>query len=175
VDVVGDSAYERLLEVDEYIQRRANRYSFGDVMLAEDLLQEGREAAWKYLQVNRDCPESHLVVEARDAMLKYKGKGKSVDGKLLSTRQRNYHVVSFDVPTIGGSSLYDMVGADIHPVETIAIQNVDFDRFCERLDEQEKQTLAFLLYGYEAGFGEVVGLRRKAREYYEIDGFEQPG
>ena len=64
------------------IKGRAKQFSPGDPMLAEDLAQEGREAVIKHLRQTPDCPDSHLVVQAKSAIYHYRKRGSSVDGKL---------------------------------------------------------------------------------------------
>jgi hypothetical protein len=56
-------------------------------MLAEDLAQQAREAVIRRLREHPNCPYSHLVNKARDAIFCYRQKGNSVDG-LLHQRGR---------------------------------------------------------------------------------------
>ena len=60
----------RLTEVEGFIQKRAAQFSMDDPMLAEDLAQEARERALRWLREHPDCPYSHLVNKARDAIFR---------------------------------------------------------------------------------------------------------
>ena len=85
--------------MEGFIQKQARQFSAGDPMLAEDLAQEGRQAAIRHLRQVPDCPESHLVVQARSAIYHYRRKGSSVDGKLdARSRLRHYQVFSLEEP-----------------------------------------------------------------------------
>lgn len=89
----------RLNEVDGFIQLKATNLSMGDPMLAEDLAQQAREAVIRRLREYPDCPYSHLVNKARDAILRYRQKGKSVDGLLHQRgRARQYRFTSLEEP-----------------------------------------------------------------------------
>jgi len=46
----------RLNEVERFIQKKATQFAEGDLMLAEDLAQEGREAVIRRLREDPDCP-----------------------------------------------------------------------------------------------------------------------
>ena len=93
----------RLNDVEGFIQRNAYKFSMDDPMLAEDLAQEGREAAIRRLRENPDCPTSHLIVKARDAIYGYRRRGSSVDGKLyLNGRAKQYQISSLEtLQTLG--------------------------------------------------------------------------
>ena len=68
-------------------------------MLAEDLAQQAREAVIRRLREYPDCPYSHLVKKARDAIFRYRQKGKSVDGLLYQRgRARQYEITSLEEP-----------------------------------------------------------------------------
>jgi hypothetical protein len=89
----------RLGEVEGFIKWKAAQLSMDDPMLAEDLAQQAREAVIKRLRDQPDCPYSHLVNKARDAIFRYRGKGKSVDGLLYQRgRARQYAFISFEEP-----------------------------------------------------------------------------
>lgn len=89
----------RLGEVEGFIQKRASQFSMDDPMLAEDLAQQAREAVIKRLREYPDCPYSHLVNKARDAIFRYRQKGKSVDGLLYQRgRARHYDIISLEKP-----------------------------------------------------------------------------
>ena len=96
----------RLAEVERFIQRKASQFSRDDPMLAEDLAQQAREAVIRRLREYPDCPYSHLVNRARDAIFRYRQKGKSVDGLLYHRgRARRYDIISFEEPIDTGLSL----------------------------------------------------------------------
>jgi hypothetical protein len=89
----------RLTEVEGFIQRKAGQLANDDPMLAEDLAQEAREAVIRRLREYPDCPYSHLVNKARDAIFRYRQKGSSVDGLLYQRgRARQYQMTSFEAP-----------------------------------------------------------------------------
>ena len=89
----------RLAEVEGFIQKRAAQFSRDDPMLAEDLAQQAREAVIRRLRDQPDCPYSHLVNKARDAISRYRQKGKSVDGLLYHRGQaRRYDIISLEQP-----------------------------------------------------------------------------
>jgi len=98
---VDQAAFEltRLNEVDGFIQWKAINLSMGDPMLAEDLAQQAREAVIRRLREYPDCPYSHLVNKARDAIFRYRQKGRSVDGLLYHRgRARQYDITSLEEP-----------------------------------------------------------------------------
>jgi hypothetical protein len=89
----------RLGEVEGFIQRKAAQFARDDPMLAEDLAQQAREAVIRRLREYPDCPYSHLVNKARDAIFRYRGKGNSVDGLLYQRgRARQYQITSLEEP-----------------------------------------------------------------------------
>ena len=96
----GQAAWEltRLNEVEGFIQLKATDLSMGDPMFAEDLAQEGREAVIRRLRTHPDCPYSHLVNKASDAILNYRKKGYSVDRPYQGKRARQYQIASLDEP-----------------------------------------------------------------------------
>jgi hypothetical protein len=89
----------RLGEVEGFIQKRAAQFARDDAMLAEDLTQQAREAVIRRLREQPDCPYSHLINKARDAIYRYRGKGNSVDGLLYQRgRARQYDIISLEQP-----------------------------------------------------------------------------
>ena len=91
----------RLGEVEVFIQRKARQLSMDDPMLAEDLAQQAREAVIRRLREYPDCPYSHLVNKARDAIFRYRQKGNNVDGLLYHRgRARQYEITSLEEPMI---------------------------------------------------------------------------
>ena len=100
----ADLELARLDEVDGFIQWKAIHLSMGDQMLAEDLAQQAREAVIRRLREYPDCPYSHLVNKARDAISHYRVKGKSVDGLLYQRgRARQYDFTSLEEPIDNGA------------------------------------------------------------------------
>ena len=85
----------RLAEVEGFIQLRATQFAMDDPMLAEDLAQQAREAVVKRLREQPDCPYSHLVNKARDAIFRYRSKGNS--GTVFSTSEAGLGGMPFSV------------------------------------------------------------------------------
>jgi DNA-directed RNA polymerase specialized sigma24 family protein len=74
----------------------ARRWSWDDYSQADDLYQEGMLAIW--LKGDTEAPWSHQLRTAQDRMLSVRKLGKSVDGKLDRTYQRDktYLVLPLD-------------------------------------------------------------------------------
>ena len=140
----------RLNEVERFIQYKANRFAEGDSMLAEDLAQEGREAVIRRLRADPDCPTSHLVLKAREAIYRYRRRGSSVDGKLNPKgRARQYQIVDLETP-IGedGWSLAEALAEPQAPArwtEQRASINILLDDLRDRLSATENQVLTLRL------------------------------
>jgi hypothetical protein len=143
----------RLAEVEGFIQLRATQFSRDDPMLAEDLAQEARERALRWLREHPDCPYSHLVNKSRDAIFRYRQKGKSVDGLLYQRgRARQYDVISFEKPidTEAGpseeqASLREVLSDPSQPrrvTEERAFANVLLDNLRDRLSPVENEVLS---------------------------------
>ena len=156
----------RLGEVEGFIQKRAAQFSRDDPMLAEDLEQQAREAVIRRLRVDPNCPYSHLVNKARDAIFRYRQKGKSVDGLLYHrARARQYDIISFKEPidTEAEPLLREVLSDPAQPrrsTEERAFANVLLDSLRERLSATENQALTLRLSGIpwkEAG--EILGQR----------------
>ena len=161
----------RLAEVEGFIRKKAAQLSMDDPMLAEDLAQEGREAVIRRLREQPDCPYSHLVNKARDAIFRYRQKGNSVDGLLYHRgRARQYDIISFEEPidTEAGpfeekASLREVLSDPAQPrrsTEERAFANVLLDSLRENLSATENQALTLRLGGIpwrEAG--EILGQR----------------
>ena len=135
-------------------------------MLAEDLEQEAREAVIRHLREDPGCPESHLVVETKDAIYKYRRRGSSVDGKLNQEgRDNHYQMVSLQEPiSHEDERLKEEVTGDPRqprrPTEEEACTRVLFDLFEDSLTEEEIQALALRLAGIPwEKVGETLGLR----------------
>ena len=118
----------------------------GDRQKAEDLAQEGREAVIRRHRQAPDCPESHLVVQARSAIYHYLRRGSSVDGKLDDrSRLRHYQVFSLEEPIVDNGRLQGEVISDPEaprrPTEERACINILFDCLRGSLSEAENQAL----------------------------------
>ena len=182
----------RLGEVEGFIQKRAAQFSMGDPMLAEDLAQEARERALRLLREHPDCPYSHLVNKSRDAIFRYRQKGKSVDGLLYQRgRARQYDIISFEEPmdteadpSEEKASLREVLSDPTQPrrvTEERAFANVLLDSLRERLSPEGNEVLTLRLMGVpwkEAG--EILGqgpgklarmqrnIRESAREIWSV-------
>jgi hypothetical protein len=160
--------------VEGFIERKSKQFSIGDPMLAEDLAQEGREAVIRRLRQVPDCPESHLVVQARSAIYHYRRKGSSVDGKLdARSRLRHYQVFSLEEPIADNGRLQKEVIGDPQgsrrPTEEQACANILFASLRDSLTAQENQVLALRLSGTPwKRVGEI--LNQGAREMSHVRG-----
>jgi len=119
-------------------------------MLAEDLAQEGREAAIRLLRAEPNCPASHLVVKAKDAISKYRKRGSSVDGKLdARSRSKHYHILSVEEPIVDDGQSREEVIADpqcpSRPTEEEACINILFASLRDNLSAGENQLLTLRL------------------------------
>lgn len=148
----------RLNEVDGFIRLKATNLSMGDPMLAEDLAQQAREAVIKRLRQSPDCPYSHLVNKARDAIFCYRQKGKSVDGLLYQRgRARQYRIASLEEPvdneiepSEGATSLSEILSDPAQPrrfTEERAIIAVMLDTVRDHLSPRSNDALTLRLQG----------------------------
>jgi DNA-directed RNA polymerase specialized sigma24 family protein len=165
----------RLNEVEGFIKRKAYFFADDDPMLAEDLAQEAREAVIRRLRKEPDCPYSHLVVKANDAIHRYRVRGKSVDGKLLPVgRSKQYPVFSLEAPVTDDETPLREALADPkaprRPAEERAHRNVFFSELRERLSVEENQVLTLRLMNVswkeageilDKGVGEMGRIREK--------------
>lgn len=149
----------RLKEVDSFIQLKATNLAMGDPMLAEDLSQQAREAVIRRLREYPDCPYSHLVNKARDAILRYRQKGKSVDGLLYQRgRARQYRIASLEEPikneaepSEGMTSLGEILSDPGQPrrfTEERAIISVMLDTVRDHLSFRSNDALTLRLQGW---------------------------
>ena len=149
----------RLNEVDGFIQRKAVNLSMGDPMLAEDLAQQAREAVIRRLREYPDCPYPHLVVKARDAIFRYRQKGKSVDGLLYQRgRARQYEITSLEEPidneaepSEGAPALSEVLTDPTTPrrfTEERAITHVLLDTVRDHLSPMGNSALTLRLWGF---------------------------
>lgn len=119
-------------------------------MLAEDLAQEAREAALRRLREAPVCPDSHLVVKAKDAIHKYRRRGSSVDGKLYAEgRPMHYQVASLQEPIRDTGDLREGIAGDprqgLRPTEAHAELSTLFDQFRQNLAQGEREVLELRL------------------------------
>jgi RNA polymerase sigma factor (sigma-70 family) len=153
----------RLNGVEGFIQRKARQFSTADPMLAEDLAQEEREAVIRRLRQAPDCPESHLVVQARSAIYRYRRRGSSVDGKLdACSRLRHYQVFSLEEPIADNGRLQEEAIGDPQgprrPTEEQACINILFASLRDSLSAEENQVLTLRLMGISwREVGETLG------------------
>jgi DNA-directed RNA polymerase specialized sigma24 family protein len=135
-------------------------------MLAEDLAQEGREAAIRRLRQDLACPVSHLVVKARDAIYHYRRKGSSVDGKFCTDgRAQHYQIVSLEEPmTDDGCPREEVIRdprAPTRVTEEKACANILVDCLRNCLSAEENQAVALRLIGIPwQEVGEILGQGR---------------
>jgi hypothetical protein len=148
-------------------------------MLVEDLTQEAREAVIGQLRETPDCPDSYLVVRAKDAISRYRRKGSSVDGKLYPVhRTHHYQMVSLDAPVShDGGGLREEVTrvswGSRRPTEEIACARVLLDEFRDTLSTEERDCLSLRLMGIPweeveqhlgTGEGELAEMRKGMEE-----------
>ena len=162
----------RLDDVEGFIQRNAYKFAMGDPMLVEDLAQEGREAAIRQLRESPDCPTSHLIVKAKDAIYDYRRRGSSVDGKLYPNgRAKHYHVSSLEKPTADDKHPQgETIGDPQAPrrlTEERACTNILFACLRDNLSEVENKALTLRLDDCSwKEVGEILG--KEAREMGRI-------
>ena len=156
----GQAALEltRLNEVEGFIEFKATNLSMGDPMLAEDLAQQAREAVIRRLRNSPDCPYSHLVNKARDAILNYRKKGQSVDRPYQGKRARQYQITSLDQPfnnrantSARPTPLGEFLSHPPHPrrhTEERAITRVLFDTVRDQLSSRGNSALTLRLSGF---------------------------
>jgi len=156
----GQAALEltRLNEVEGFIEFKATDLSMGDPMFAEDLAQQAREAVIKRLRQTPDCPYSHLVNKARDAIFNYRKKGHSIDRPYQGKRARQYQFTSLDQPInyqANPSARMTALGEVLnHPTqpkrftEERAITRVLFDTVRDQLSSRGNSALTLRLSGF---------------------------
>ncbi len=143
---------ERIQELERDIQKLAWRWSRDCPNDCDDLAQEVRLAIYHKLVEAPDSPRTHLFREAKQAILDYRRKGKSVDGRLHRgfRRQVVWRLVSLDEPDVVPaeySGLY-FRPHQLRPVEDLALAKVAFETMMERLNEQQGQYLSLMLQGH---------------------------
>ena len=156
----NQAAFEltRLNEVEGFIQFKATDLSMGDPMFAEDLAQQAREAVIRRLREYPDCPYSHLVNKARDAIFNYRKKGQSVDRPYQGKRARQYQITSLDEPINNranpserATSLGEVLNHPTQPkrlTEERAITRVLFDIVRDHLSSRGNSALTLRLSGF---------------------------
>ncbi len=136
-------------------------------MLAEDLAQEGREAAIRLLRAEPNCPASHLVVKAKDAISQYRKRGSSVDGKLdARSRSKHYHILSVEELVFDdGQPREEVIGdpqGPSRPTEEEACINILFASLRDNLSAEENQVLTLRLMDIPwQRVGEILGQEPK--------------
>jgi hypothetical protein len=163
--VLERSALARLNAVEKAIRNRAERFAFGDPMLAEDLKQEARAAVFRQLQEVPDCPDSHLVREAKDAIYQYRRQGSSVDRLNLRERAKPYQLVGLEDATDETGNLSDEF-ISVHPngqrpTEERVYTAVLFDELRERLTVEEADALDYRLEDPNTSWGEIGAILGK--------------
>ncbi len=132
-------------------------------MLAEDLAQEGREAAIRLLRAEPNCPASHLVVKAKDAISQYRKRGSSVDGKLdARSRTKHYHILSVEELVFDdGQPREEVIGdpqGPSRPTEEEACINILFASLRDNLSAEENRVLNLRLMDIPwQRVGEILG------------------
>ena len=156
----GQAALEltRLNEVEGFIEFKATDLSMGDPMFAEDLAQQAREAVIRRLRQTPDCPYSHLVNKARDAIYNYRKKGHSVDRPYQGKRARQYQFTSLDQPinqranlSARATSLGEVLNHPTQPkrlTEERAITRVLYDTVRDHLSSRGNSALTLRLSGF---------------------------
>jgi hypothetical protein len=156
----GQAALEltRLNEVEGFIEFKATDLSMGDPMFAEDLAQQAREAVIKRLRKHPDCPYSHLVNKARDALYNYRKKGHSVDRPYQGKRARQYQFASLEEPvnhranfSARATALGEILNHPTQPkrfTEERAITRVLYDTVRDQLPPRGNSALTLRLSGF---------------------------
>ncbi len=191
----GDDDLPSQLEPD--IQRLAKCWALDDPDAWEDLAQEARIGIIQELRENPDSPRSHLFGRAKRAILDYRRRGYSVDGKLNKNHRRRFvwSLVSLDADPdqsarggLGdGGSLYFKPWQE-NPVEALAVARVTYGELRATLSGLENQYLSLKLQGYlvkesitllglsdKRHRGLLSSLRAKAREAFSLNGSGDPG
>ena len=144
---------ERLQELEPDIKRMARRWSWNCPDDREDLAQEARLAIYQQLKQDPETPRSHLMQHAKNGILHYRQRGRSVDGKLYPTARRSHvwEIVSLDADP--GMELIDdgspyFRAHQLRPVEDLALDRETYKEITRRLSEQQAQYLALKLQGY---------------------------
>lgn len=143
----------RIQELDGEIRTLARRWAWDCPDNWEDLAQEARCAIYQQLKQDPGCPRSYLFSHAKDAILDYRKKGASVDGKLDRTyhRTRVWQLASLDtgpeVVPAEYSGLY-FKPHQLRPVEDLALADVVYGELVARLTGPQSQYLALRLQGY---------------------------
>ena len=127
-------------------------------MFAEDLAQQGREAVIRRLRKHPDCPYSHLVNKARDAIFNYRKKGQSVDRPYQGKRARQYQITSLEEPinnranpSARATALGEVLNHPTQPkrlTEERAITRVLFDTVRDQVSSRGNSALTLRLSGF---------------------------
>jgi len=165
-----DEIEARIQELDGEIRTLARRWAWDCPGDWEDLAQEACCAIYQQLKQDPACPSSYLFQHAKQAILDYRKKGSSVDGKLDRTyhRTRVWRLVSLDadpgVELADNGSLY-FKPHQPRPVEDLALSRVVAGQLMGRLSEQQSRYLNLKLQGYtHREANELLGLTQRQGE-----------
>ncbi len=178
---------ERIQELEPDIQKLARRWSMDHPDDWEDQAQEVRLAIYQKLEEEPDSPRNYLFQVAKRALIDYRRKGKSVDGKLHRDYGRRYVwlLVTLDgdpeVVPAEYSGLY-VRPHQLRPVEDLALAEVVYGELVGRLTGPQARYLALRLQGLSfrevhalmgmtewQGRGLRAGIKRQAREVLQED------
>lgn len=133
---------ETLRALDEEVKALARKWSKDKPEEWEDLAQEARIAIYQEVQGKPNSPRSHLLRRAKEAILDYRKRGKSVDTKRDKGYKRPFvwQVVSLEAGTereVAHS-----------PVEEAAVAQVSCEQFRASLSGLEDRYLSLRMQGY---------------------------
>lgn len=143
----------RIQELEPDIRKMVRHWSWDCPESWEDLAQEARLAIYLQLKQDPETPRSHLMQHAKCAILRYRQRGRSVDGKLnrMARRSHVWKMVSLDadpgIELIDDGSPY-FRAHQLTPVEDLVLDKVTYQEMTRRLSEQQAQYLALKLQGY---------------------------
>jgi len=184
------SKEEEILEwLESDIRKLAKNWSRDRPDAWEDLAQEARLGIFQELREKPDSPHTHLFRRAKQEILDYRKRGKSVDGKLDKTYKRQFvwDLASLDAdPTyiLGQTSSRYPRPWNQNPVEELAIANVSYSELRSKLSAAEDRYLSLKLQGYTKTEARTLlglnrhqenrlvdSLREKAKEVLGLDGY----
>jgi DNA-directed RNA polymerase specialized sigma24 family protein len=87
---LSDKFWARIQELEPDIQRMVRHWSWDCPDSWEDLAQEARLAIYLQLKQDPETPRNHLMQHAKSAILHYRQRGRSVDGKLNRIARRSH-------------------------------------------------------------------------------------
>ena len=165
-------ALVRLDALEPDVKRLARRWARDAPHAEDDLTQVARVSVWQLLRERPDAPPSHLMQEAKEAILRERKRGCSVDGRLNPTWQRakTWTTVSLDDPYGRLDGTDDALASGpirAHnlwesPVEGEALGHVLYEMLREILTPKEDALLALFLVGYwNKEAQKLLGLSKK--------------